>query len=137
MPEEKFDLFEVLKDINYNKSFSLHKREDFKKGYNAFMINKFLSMGADTLFEANFMNRYHKTPIEAQYLFLSSIIEKKNRFLKFIKSDKDKDDKELVKYIRNIHRVNQTVAEDMLKTITNEEKAMYKEIFTQKTIRKR
>lgn len=137
MENKKLDIFEVLKDINYEKSFKLHTREDFAKGYDCFMINKFLSMSFDTVFEANCMNRYGKLPKHVQYLFYSSAIDKKNRFLKFVKAEVEKDDKEMIKYIRDIHRVNKEVAQDMLLTISEDEKSLYKQIFTQKTIRKR
>lgn len=137
MTEKQFNMFDILKDVNMNKSFQLHKREDFNKQYNPFMVNRFLSMGFDTVFEANFMNRYYNLPKHVQYLFLSSAIDKKNRFLKFIKSDQLKEEREMIKYIRKVHYVNNNVASDMLNTITDEEKQLYKEIFTQKTIRKR
>ena len=130
-------MFTILKDINFNKTLSLHKHPDFQKQYNDFMINKFLSMGAETTFEANFMNVYHRLPKHIKYLFLSHAIEKKDRFLKFLKSDKDKDNEEMCKYIMKIHHVNKAVAEMMLKTISDEEKGQYKQIFNQKTIRKR
>jgi hypothetical protein len=70
-------------------------------------------------------------------LFYSNIIEKKDRFLKYIKSDNSKEEKDLIKYVQQLYSVNKIVAEDIVKTIPKEEKDLIIEMFEQKTIRKR
>ena len=81
------DMFEIMKDINFKKSGELHKHLDFEKQYNEFMINRYFSMSAETVFEANMMNFYNKMPKAMKYLFLTNVIEKKDRFLKYIKNN--------------------------------------------------
>lgn len=137
MTKKPLDLFEVLKDINFIKSYALHHDPDFEKAFDPFMVNRFLSMNAETTIEANFMNRYWSLPKNAKYLFLSDVIEKKNRFLKYIKNDQEKEDKEMIKWLTTLYLVNKDVAMGMLKTITEEEKELIKTAYTQKTIRKR
>ena len=100
--DKKLDIFMILKDINLAKSFSLHKDDNFNKQYDAFMINRYLSMNPETVLEANCMNKYNKLGKNVQYLFYSSIIEKKDRFLKYIKSDLSKENKDLIKYIQKL-----------------------------------
>jgi len=133
----KLDLFAILKDINLEKTFSLHKDPDFQKAYDDFMINRYFSMSPETVLEANFMNIHNKLPKHVKYLFLSDVIEKKNRFLKYVKSDKESQDKETIKYIQDLYRVNKNTAEGIAKTISQEEKDLLKLVFTQKTIKKR
>jgi hypothetical protein len=133
----KLDLFAILNDINLTKSFALQKDPDFQKAYDSFMVNRFLSMSPETVFEANYMNRYHSLPKNIQYLFLSDVIEKKKRFLQYIKADKDKESKDMIKWLSDIYKVNNQVAEDMLATVSDEEKELMKQIFTGKTIKKR
>ncbi len=134
---DKINLFTILKDINFGKSFALHKKPEFNKSFDDFMINRFLSMNPETVFEANFMNRNYSLPKHVKYLFLSDVLEKKNRFLKYIKADREKEDTKMIGYIRDIYRVNKDVAVMMMKTISDDEKKMLKQVFTQKTIRKR
>jgi len=131
------DIFTILKDINIGKSFNLHNDADFNKQYNPFMINRYLSMNPETVLEANCMNKYSQNSKSVQYLFYSSIIEKKDRFLKYLKSESSKEDKDLIKYIQKLYQVNKIVAEDIVKTIPQEEKDLIIEMFEQKTIRKR
>jgi hypothetical protein len=83
------------------------------------------------------MNRHWSLPKNVKYLFLSDVIEKKNRFLKYIKNDQEKEDKEMIKWLTTLYLVNKDVALGMLKTITEEEKELIKTAYTQKTIRKR
>lgn len=135
--EQKLDLFAVLKDINFKKTYALHKHSGFDKAYDAFMINRYLSMGCETVFEANFMNMCGNLPKHVKYLFLSDVIERKDRFLKYIKADKDKEDQKMVKYVQQLYEVNKDVAQSILQTIDEDEKAMIKNCFTMKTIRKR
>lgn len=134
---EKIDLFVILKDLNFDKSFALHKHPDFQKQYNDYMINSFLSMSPETVFEANCMNAHYSLPKHVKYLFLSDTLEKKNRFLKYIKSDAEKADRDMIKYFMEIYKVNKENAENLLKTVSETEKETIRNIFTQKTIRKR
>lgn len=135
--EQKLDIFSVLKDINLTKSFKLQNDENFNKAYDSFMINRYLSMNPETVLEANCMNKYNRLPKNVQYLFYCSVIEKKDRFLKYIKSDASKEDKDLIKYVQKLYQVNKIVAEDIVKTIPKEEKDLIIDMFEQKTIRKR
>jgi hypothetical protein len=134
---ETLDLFSILKDINLIKSYKLHKNPDFQKQYNEFMINRFFSMNPETVFEANFLNMYNKIPKHAKYLFLCDIIEKKDRFLKYIKADKESEDAKMVKHIQDVYSVNKDIASDILKTIDEDEKKLIKQAYEGKKVRKR
>lgn len=132
-------LFDILKDINYTKSYLLHKDESFEKEYNDFMVNRYLSMSPETVFESNFMNKYSSIPKLAKYLFLSDVIEKKDRFLKYIKSDKDSEDNKMLSYIQEFYYVGKDEAKMLLETITEEEKKFIKKCYedAKKCVKKR
>ena len=122
-------LFDILKDINLNKSFSLHNQEDFEKTYNSFMINRFLSMNPETVFEAEMLNSNKYIPKKYQYLFLSTMIEPKNRYLKYIKQDKESEDTKLLKFVSDYYYISEEKARELLKTISEEEKEMIKQAY--------
>lgn len=139
MVERELTLFNILNDINFDKSFDLHKNSNFDKSFDSFMINRFFSMDCETILEANFVNR-QGIPKHAHYLFLSNMIEKKKRFLKYIKKEKaDKKKVEIVKNIQDLYVLNRVEAEKVYDIIPDEEKEMIKEIYKvkKKATRKR
>lgn len=58
-----------------------------EKQYNAFMINRSLSMGADTVIYANEMNSRAHLDRKLQHDFLINIIRARKRFNKWIKAE--------------------------------------------------
>lgn len=133
-PKPDLDLFKVLNDISIGKSMKLHEHMEFPKAFNAFMVNRYLSMLPDTTFYALFTNKYYEIPDKLKYLFLCSAIEPEKRFFKYIKGDpKPKE----VKYIQNYFQVNETRAEEMLKLLKPEIVQNIVDIFEKKRIVKR
>lgn len=114
-------LFDILKDINLNKSYTLYNHEEFDKQYNDFMINRFLSMSPETVLEANFMNIFNNIPKKSKYLFLTDIVERKDRFLKYAKPNSESNTK-LIECLQNLYYVNKNEAMLISETITEEEK---------------
>jgi hypothetical protein len=77
------ELFDYLNDINFDKKNLLRTADDpvtVRKRYPAFVVNKSLSYGVDTVFEANEMNRAHSLPAEMQYDFYIAAIRKRKRY---------------------------------------------------------
>jgi hypothetical protein len=77
------DLFDYLNDINFDKKNLLRTAEDtvtVRKRYPAYVVNKSLSYGVDTVFEANEMNKAHSLPSELQYDFYIHAIRKRKRY---------------------------------------------------------
>ena len=130
MAKQELSIFDVLKDINFTKTNQLHKHPEFEKSYDSFMINRYLSMDCETVIQANFMNRKHIIPNNVQYLFLIQMIEKKNRFLKYIKKDAvDKKKVELVKNIMQLYEISRIEALKVFDIIPDEEKEEITEIY--------
>lgn len=106
--------FDFLNSISYTKE----DLNDHIEDYNAFMINKGLSMYGDTILFANEMNLYHQLPPKVQYLYLISSIVKKKRYGKWPKADKNED----VDLISTYYNINRRKALDYLKFLTEQQK---------------
>lgn len=84
-PEEvKLTPFDYIRSINETKVNLMNEEST----YNAYIVNKGLSYGKDTVFYANEMNIKHFLPNRMQYDFLRSIVPKGKRYNKWVKSDK-------------------------------------------------
>ena len=80
--------FDFVKSVTDTKE-NLIVDDWSEKQYNAFIVNKSLSHGQDTVVAANEMNaRPHIDP-KLQYDFLRGIIRKKRRFNKWLKAEKE------------------------------------------------
>ena len=76
--------FEYLNDITYGKK-GIMVDDIAEKEYNAFIINRGLSMYPDTILFANEMNIHHTADHRLQHDFFINIIRKKKRWSKWIK----------------------------------------------------
>jgi hypothetical protein len=76
--------FEYLNDITYAKK-GIMVDDIAEKEYNAFIINRGLSMYPDTILYANEMNINHTLDHRLQYDFFINIIRKQKRWSKWIK----------------------------------------------------
>jgi hypothetical protein len=84
--------FDYLKEINEDKKDLIRDSDNpelAEKEYNAFIINKGLSLFADTIMFANEMNRLHWLPAIMQNDFYLNIIRKRKRFSKWHKPKED------------------------------------------------
>ena len=82
--------FDYVKAINYIKS-NLIVDDLTEKEYNPFIVNRALSMGIDTVLQANEMNRSPHLEKRLQFDFLLNSISKRKRFDKWQKADKSED----------------------------------------------
>jgi len=62
-----------------------------EREYNPFIVNRALSMGIDTVLQANEMNQRHHLSKKLQFDFLLNSISKRKRFDKWQKADKSED----------------------------------------------
>lgn len=82
----KLSPFDWAKSITESKQ-DLMTDDTAEKQYNAFMVNRALSMGADTVIYANEMNSRPHLDRRLQYDFLINIIRARKRFNKWIKAE--------------------------------------------------
>jgi hypothetical protein len=85
-----------------------------KKTYNAYMVNKFLSMNVHQLPLVNEVQKYQLTP-DIQYLFYASVLPRGKQFNKFVKAAKEqKYEPWLMDLIRKVFEVSGQQAEEYL-----------------------
>lgn len=87
--------FDYIRAINYTKE-NMIVDDLTEKEYNAFIINRGLSMGIDTVLQANEMNVRPHLPKKLQFDYLLNSISKRKRFDKWQKFEKS-DDIECIK----------------------------------------
>ncbi|WP_298752044.1 DNA polymerase clamp loader subunit A [uncultured Arcobacter sp.] len=107
-------MFDILKDISEFKTGNV----DMKK-YNAFMINRFVSMLPDTMILANLMNQCPDMPVEAQYQFYLHAMPKKRRFFKYIKDEKETD--KWIEMLKEYYDIDDVEARDYAEMFTEEQ----------------
>ena len=114
--------FDYIKAINYTKE-NMIVDDLTEKEYNAFIINRGLSMGIDTVFQANEMNQRHHLGKKLQFDFLLNSIRSKKRFAPWVKADKLKDLEYVKEYFgysnEKAKAALQILDNDQIKTIKN------------------
>lgn len=88
--------FDVVNALSYTKQDLLASGADAEKHYPAFMVNRALSMGKDSVLFANEMNCRWHTPARLQYDFYLRALPRGRRYNKWVKAAKI-DDVDVVK----------------------------------------
>jgi len=113
--------FDFANSINYTKD-NLIVDDWSEKQYNAFIVNKALSYGADTVIAANEMNSRPHIDKKAQYDFLRGIVRKKKRFNKWLKAEKE----EQLELVKEYYGYNNTKAAAALRMLNPDQIATIK-----------
>lgn len=92
------------------------------KEYNAFIVNRGLSLFPDTLFFAQEMNLRSEIPVEAQYHFLHTLVSKRKRWSKWPKKDLSKLDRELFNVLEDKYRYSTAKCEEISRLLSEEQK---------------
>jgi hypothetical protein len=82
--------FDFVNAIHYTKE-KLIVDEWSEKEYHAFVINRALSFGIDTVIPANEMNCRPHIPNRAQFSFLINMVRPRKRYNKWLKAEKVED----------------------------------------------
>ena len=120
-------IFDILKSISWKKDMDLPEHPEFEKEYNPFMINRFLSMDANFVHLAQFMNQYPGIPKKLQYLFLTIFSDRKDVFFKYHKADKI--NKEGLLLVSKYFRAGKSESEMILNMLTEEQLQTVKDAF--------
>lgn len=108
--QKKVGLFDIVNSIYEKKPYPWFEIE---KEYNAFMINRALSQGMDTVLFANEMNRlaHIDAELQAAYFLYNTGIRAKKRFNKWAKASEAEAD---VQLIMDHYKMNRRKAEEIL-----------------------
>ena len=118
------DLFkDILPSIQKTKK-DLSDEPDFKKSYNAFVVNRALSYHVDSILHANEMNSRHHLDKKLQYdFFLNTIRSQKRPFAKWIKTEKSED----LECIKQVFGLSNEKAREAMRLLSNEQIQKLKE----------
>lgn len=121
------ELFDFINSIN-NKNYIFDGTK--KKNYNQYMINKFFMHFPDTLYIANEMNSRELSD-EQHYDFLFHVIDRKKRFTKWYKEEKN----EILPSVMEYFGVNERKAMEYISIMTDDDiKTITKEIQSKKVV---
>jgi hypothetical protein len=111
---KKISPFDFTNSITDSKA-SIIIDEESEKQYNAFIVNRAMAFGADTVIAANEMNARPHIDNKMQYDFLRSVVRKGKRYNKWIKSEEEDLDA-----IQQYFGYSFNKAKDALRILTNE-----------------
>lgn len=104
------ELFDFINNINYYKKPVLDEDEKADKFYLPFMVNKYYSFFADTIFYANEMNCNWELDKKLQHDFYLNGIRKKKRFNAWVKKDTEDD----IETIKKAYNYTESKAQEVL-----------------------
>lgn len=119
--------FDYVKAISYTKE-DMIVDDITEKDYNPFIVNRALSMGIDTVLQANEMNQRHHLSKKLQFDFLLNSISKRKRFDKWQKADKSED----LDYVRAYFNYSYPKAVSALRILSQKQIDTIKEKVTNK-----
>ncbi|MFW6219550.1 MAG: hypothetical protein ACOC33_01650 [bacterium] len=112
-------IFDFLKSITETKDELDFSNDEISKGYQPYMINRYISM-IDVFVEfVNELNKYD-LPKEIHYKAYKSILPKRKLFFPYIKKSKDLDLEEK-KYIAKYFEVGLKEAEEYINILSEDE----------------
>jgi hypothetical protein len=116
---------DILPDINYGHKNLIREGEMDEPEYNKnrFLINRSLSMSADTVFQANDMNEHYDLDAMLQYDYFINSVRKKKRYNKWAKAQSTSSNLEIIKEYYNY---NEQRAVEVLPLLSDEHLAFMK-----------
>lgn len=112
------DLFkDIISSIQKTKK-DLSNDPDFKKTYNAFIVNRALSYHVDSILYANEMNIRHNLDENLQFqYYLNSIRSMKRKFQPWVK----KENNDILEAIKSYYRYSDTKALEAMKILSTDQ----------------
>ena len=120
---EDMSVFDYVNAILDNKK-DLIVDEITEKSYDAFIVNRALSLHKDCIFYANEMNRYYILDKKLQNDFLLNIVRSQKRpFAKWVKAEKSED----LECIKQVFGFSNTKAREAIRLLSKEQIQKLKE----------
>ena len=117
--------FDFANSINHSKE-DLIVDDWSEKQYNAFIVNKSLSHGMDTVVASNEKNARPHLDAKLQYDFLRGLVRKKKRFNKWLKPEKE----EHLEIVKEYFGYSNVRAQEALRLLTDENIVEIKKLLT-------
>lgn len=113
------DLFEYLAGITEKKIPFNPKDDAMVKGYNPYIINRFVSMCESFLPLVNEINKYPELNKETHYNFFLSALPKRKQYFNYIKKAKDLTEEE-VDYVAQYFNITAREARGHIRLLDRE-----------------
>ena len=116
-------IFDWLNQITYNKKDWNDFSESEHKSFNIFMVNRFLSMNKEWVEIVNMLQQYTIGMRNKDvYMLYKNLIPREKKFLRYIKSKKDKKyDKELIEIMCKHFEVGSKEVKEYISLMTKDE----------------
>lgn len=118
------ELFDYLKALTETKE-DLTADPSFKKTYNPFMINRWVSMNAATIYQSYFASTLQRVEKETHYKFLLHLLPQQKIYFKYAKKEKASKDIEL---LMDYYNIGYLEAKEYFKVLTTTELKSIKDI---------
>ena len=109
------ELFDYLKSLTDKKEDLDFNNEEIHKGYQPYMINRFVSMAEVFIPLVNEINSF-QVPKDVHFKYMFSILPKRKQYFKYIKGSKDLSEKEK-KTISHYFQVGKREAEEYIRVL--------------------
>jgi hypothetical protein len=118
--------FDFINSASFTKEDLIRDSENpeyTEKKYNAYIVNRGMSMNEDTILHANEMNLRHYLFNDAQYRYYLQVLRKRKRYSKWQKHEGNGD----LDLIQEVYQVSRTVAKQYLRVLTKDHLKALKE----------
>lgn len=130
-------IFDWLKEITLNKNDWDSFSEEDKKSFNAWLVNRFLSMNPDYIEVVDMVQKYQHLTDKQLYTLYQTLIPRKNVFLKYIKGKKDKNSTEDLQYLARYFECSIREVKDYMEFTPQNEMVNILDNFKVKTSKKK
>jgi hypothetical protein len=115
--KKKLDIFAILDAITRTKK-DLTAHPEFEKAYNPFMVARWLSMNADTLMEAFFVDRIRGLDKKTHFRFLRSLVDERTVRFSYKKGHSASVKDMTVKAVMEYYEVGREEASEIVNMLT-------------------
>lgn len=119
---KKLSPFDYINSISSDSKNQIIEGEMPPEEYNAFIINRGLSLYQDTILLAQEMNIRPDIPKASQYHFLHTLVSKRKRWSKWPKKTVEKGNERLFEVLVKHEKYSLDKALDIIKLLSDEEK---------------
>lgn len=113
------ELFDYLSALTEKKLPFDPKDDDMVKGYNPYIINRFVSMCEAFILLVNEINKYPELSKKTHYDFFLSALPHRKQYFKYVKKEKDLTEED-IDYVANYFEVTPREAKEHIRVLDKE-----------------
>ena len=114
------NIFEILKNLTYEKKELYFDSEDIKSDYSQILVNRWISMCEAYLPIVNRINKCRNIPDEIHYKYYLNVLPQRKQYFEYLKKE-SKQDIQVKRMIARYFDCNIKEAEDYLRKLSDKE----------------